>query len=333
MLDRAAGNDKRQPEQLKPVYCAKEVGHWQAVERWRTEVSKQKQALWAKRSLRQIQMRNNTLFALFFGVLIGICMTELYLTRSHIIIASSALEEILSVSSQTLNATDDDDVEVYNTPSDDTTHVDGDNAVLAQQNVQSVSSNHTCSNYSLPLTQSSPKECWPKLTILPSHATSGSKLFQDIWELFGSSMSQYYEPPRKVDKLFSFDGFDVYGNANEPLPYGETAVFKSHISQSTKPRKREEMKELLHTIKDLGVLRGIIRMARNPGDQLIRNAFRWGKGHKHCKGHKSKYKSEFDCFLQQSKQLCRQFARGKNVLVIAFEMQDKQWLSEMSFHY
>jgi hypothetical protein len=46
-----------------------------------------------------------------------------------------------------------------------------------------------------------------------------------------------------------------------------------------------QMNELLLKIKDLGVLQGIGCMAWNPGDQLIRNAFRFcsGRYRKYCK--------------------------------------------------
>jgi hypothetical protein len=115
--------------------------------------------------------------------------------------------------------------------------------VAKKHNIQTDDSNSNrsttfnCSNQStLPLTQQSPKECWPHLTILPSHATSGSKLFQDIWELFGTSMSQYNEPQHKIDLMYSFDTLlDIYGSVNETkvIPYhGQqpVVIFKSHIS-------------------------------------------------------------------------------------------------------
>lgn len=260
-------------------------------------------------------MKPNTLFALLSGMLLGICITEIYLTSSHIIIGSSPLEKALSISLQSSNATDDDDVQVYNVTTDDdnvqTASITKVESHVAQTHyLENLNSNHTCFNQSLPLTQQSPRECWPYLTILPSHATSGSKLFQDIWELFGTSMSQYNEPPRKIDKLFSFDNLDVYGSL-KTVPYGQPVVFKSHVSQSKKKPRRQEMKEMLHRIKKMGLLHGIIRMARNPGDQLIRNSFRWGSQDKYCKSHKSHYESEFDCFLQKSKRMCHKFSRTR----------------------
>lgn len=283
---------------------------------------------------------NNTLFALFFGVLLGICIAEIYLASSHvnIITASSpsTLEKVLMTSLQTSHSDDDDDVHA---PTDDANRNANVQTVAASTMANSAShhvniaqehhletdnsnsihrsTTFNCSNQStLPMTQQSPKECWPHLTILPSHATSGSKLFQDIWELFGTSMSQYNEPPHKIDLMYSFDNvLDIYGSVNETmLPYHEqqpVVIFKSHISQSKKLPRREEMKEMLHRIKEMGLLRGIIRMARNPGDQLIRNSFRWSKHHEYCKSHdkSSRYTSEFDCFLDRAKQICKKFSR------------------------
>jgi hypothetical protein len=236
----------------------------------------------------------DTLFALFMGILLGTGIVSIYLTNSQIIVANSPLENLMHAS--------------FSRPMNNQTNENHD--TISLYNPRDEDLIDKCSNLTLPLTTNSPKECWPRLIILPSHATSGSKLFQDIWDLFGTSMSQYYEPPRKIDKLFTFDALDIYGSLDAPIPFDQPIVFKSHITQSKKLPRRQEMNDLIQKAKDEGLLRGIIRMARNPGDQLIRNAFRWGKKYKYCKDNKEKYDSEFDCFVEQSKRLCRRFGMG-----------------------
>jgi hypothetical protein len=123
-------------------------------------------------------------------------------------------------------------------------------------------------------------------------------------------MSQYYEPPKKADKLFSLfnESLDLWGTLDtaSAIPFmRQPIIFKSHISQSKRTERKEEMRQLLKRAKSIGVLHGIIRMARNPGDQLIRNKFRWGKGHKYCTGPGSKFGHEFECFVEEAKRYCR----------------------------
>ena len=233
-------------------------------------------------------MKTNTLFVAFVVVLPSVCFLQIYLTNSQIISANEI---------------------IYPNGCKHCPVYKNNNAALNIR-VHHMGEFHNCSDLQLPITHQSPGECLPRLIILPSHATSGSKLFQNIWEIFGSSMSQYYEPPRKIHKMFTFGALDIYGTSNHSIGMQQPIIFKSHISQSRKPLRRQEMIELLHKAKDTGALRGIIRMARNPGDQLIRNAFRWGLSYKYCKGHRSHFKSDFDCFLKKSVKLCDRLVRG-----------------------
>ena len=55
------------------------------------------------------------------------------------------------------------------------------------------------------------------------------------------------------------------------------------------------------------VLKGIIRMARNPGDQLVRNKARWAKSAKFLKGKREK--KTFDQFLVESEKYCKDIAQ------------------------
>ena len=223
-------------------------------------------------------MKTNTLFAVFLLVLLGTCTVQIRMSNLHLNLRSSTTSLGIRMPSHYVNSFEN------------------------------------CSNLQLPLTEQSPMECWPRLIILPSHATSGSKLFQDIWTLFGASMSQYHEPEHNnTNRLYSLNSLNIYGEletASVMTYIQQPIIFKSHISQSKKIPRRQEMKELLHNATGLGRLQGIIRMARNPGDQLIRNTFRWGREYKYCKSNKKIFRSEFDCFFQKSKRFCARFTRG-----------------------
>lgn len=253
-----------------------------------TEVRCRSEGMDSKRPIFWVTMKTDKLFVVFLAVLLVTCILQIYMTSSYVSITAVPTEyqPLMKVTHHTVQ---------------NNFHLD-------------LSSN--CSNMTLPLTEHSPLECWPRLIILPSHATSGSKLFQDIWEPFGRSMSQYYESPHKVDKLFTLDSLSIYGslNASSILTYAQQPIiFKSHISQSKKSSRRQEMKTLLQYATDFGVLHGIIRMARNPGDQLLRNRFRWSKQHTYCKNNRDDHKSEFDCFLKMSKKLCPWFGFGEQI--------------------
>jgi hypothetical protein len=178
-----------------------------------------------------------------------------------------------------------------------------------------------CSNLPLPLTPNDPKECWPRLIILPSHATSGNELFQYLMDRVFSdldiSMSQYHEWPSRKDPMYSisnnphemwkaanatalnyiFSG--VWGtlNSTAAIPFMERPViFKSHTSQSDNATRRSEVaKPLMETVQR-GLLHGVIRMARNPGDQLLRNSFRWLS--KKC------YSDGDECFFKNAHICC-----------------------------
>ena len=168
-----------------------------------------------------------------------------------------------------------------------------------------------CANLSLPLQRSDPRDCWPRTIMLASHATSGNELFQDLLDSFiiGSdiSMSQYRELPKRKDALFDVfrtenghTDLRVWGtlNTSSAIPFmRRPVIFKSHMCQSSSTTQRNKESASLNSAKDDGTLTAIIRMARNPGDQILRNHFRW---HNHAC-----YNKGDECFHQQAKKYCR----------------------------
>lgn len=191
-----------------------------------------------------------------------------------------------------------------------------------------------CANLPLPLTPKDPLECWPRLVILPSHATSGNELFQYLMDRVFTdldiSMSQYHEWPSRKDPLFStsnnpldlwkavnatasnyiFSGVWGTRNTTAAIPFlGRPAIFKSHTSQSDNITRRAEVAMPLIETEQLGLLHGIIRMARNPGDQILRNAFRWLS--KKC------YSEGDECFFKNAHICCEDLGE---IEMVVFEI-------------
>lgn len=203
--------------------------------------------------------------------------------------------------------------------------------ISSYNNVMNTNLFRQCANLSLPLTPKDPIECWPRLIILPSHATSGNELFQYLMDRVFSqldvSMSQYHEYPSRKDPLFSisnnsldlwkaanatasnyiFSGVWGTRNTSAAIPFmGRPAIFKSHTSQSDNITRRDEVAEPLIETEQKGLLHGVIRMARNPGDQLLRNSFRWLS--KKC------YKDGDECFFTNAHICCEDL--GETVLLV-----------------
>lgn len=122
------------------------------------------------------------------------------------------------------------------------------------------------------------------------------------------------------------NNLQVFGRLDDPrpLPFLQSPVlFKSHISQSTSNERRLEMATLVQDALMNDKLHGVMIMARNPGDQLLRNNYRWkyansrtlvqGKngnnktlvkhGHIHFKRNDSPCTGE-ECFYENAKKLC-----------------------------
>ena len=176
-----------------------------------------------------------------------------------------------------------------------------------------------CASYSLPYDDAdTPKECWPRFIILASHATSGNSLFRSLTEnITGvhNGMCHYQEGTSTA--LFNIGNrsselsnsnlrgskaippLTIYGFLDQllPIPFMKSGaiIFKSHINQSSN-KQRDEDKLMLKEAIANDKLHGIMRMARNPGDQILRNQFRWSNARCYSKGD--------DCFYEQAKKLC-----------------------------
>lgn len=275
-------------------------------------------------------MKTNSSIALFLAVAIGSALVANMLT-AHIMISSYDPGNIRHISLQSpmlkmedlLNCDGLDPARpTINCPLGKDTPPEYHHAMISSySNVMHTKLFHRCANLPLPLSPNNTIRCWPRLIILPSHATSGNELFQYLMDrVFTNmdiSMSQYYEVPTRKDPLYSisnnpdelwnivnatasnymFSG--VWGtlNTTASIPFmGRPVIFKSHTSQSTNDTRRSEVARPLIDSEKKGLLHGVVRMARNPGDQILRNSFRWLS--KKC------YQNGDECFFKNAHIVC-----------------------------
>jgi len=164
---------------------------------------------------------------------------------------------------------------------------------------------HHCTGLSYPLDTSDPPECWPAPVILPSYPTGGNGLFRsmlsNLTDPLEMSMVMYNNSKQLPTGLFRLgpneDSMLIYGSLSQghALPlFRRVVVFKSHMGGSNPDNPKQAMNaQKLHRAWDHEKLNGILRLARNPGDHILRNHFRWSQ--RHC------YKQGYECFQRKAK--------------------------------
>lgn len=164
-----------------------------------------------------------------------------------------------------------------------------------------------CTGLAYPLDTRDPPECWPVPVILPSYPTSGNGLFRsmlsDLTAPLETSMVMYNSSIQLPTGLFRLgpdkDSTLVHGmlTAGDALPlFRRIVVFKSHMGGKASNPKQDLNAAKLHAARQHEKLHGILRLARNPGDQMLRNHFRWSS--RHC------YKQGLECFFERAPRLC-----------------------------
>lgn len=182
-----------------------------------------------------------------------------------------------------------------------------------------------CANLKIPLIyENSPKDCWPRPFILPSWPTSGNSLIRILLQVMTIpmeiAMHEYAEkgqllysnvvPP--VNGTINTPFLNIYGELDRPaaLPLMRRALlYKSHRGTNTNDETlRQNAANQLAQARRLDRLDGIIRLARNPGDHMLRNTFRWHD--------KSCYRKGDECFFQRGKVICDQMInQAKNYVM------------------
>mmetsp|Transcript_16647 Transcript_16647/g.40603 ORF Transcript_16647/g.40603 Transcript_16647/m.40603 type:complete len:411 (+) Transcript_16647:136-1368(+) len=164
-----------------------------------------------------------------------------------------------------------------------------------------------CTSLSYPLDTSDPPECWPVPVILPSYPTSGNGLFRsmlsDLTAPLETSMVMYNSSKQLPTGLFRLGPDEnstlVHGmlTAGDALPlFRRIVVFKSHMGGKESNPRMDLNAARLHVARQHEALHGILRLARNPGDQMLRNHFRWNS--RRC------YLQGLECFFKRAKRLC-----------------------------
>lgn len=167
-----------------------------------------------------------------------------------------------------------------------------------------------CSEYPLPFTTDKvPVECWPRIVLLPSYPTSGNELvhimFQRITGLatFNSFQLGQHAFDLSTDThdaiSIHYDHTNLCGGNNNSLvlPYaGQVALTKTHYRNQPKTVD-PNMFYMTHQQQsgDVGgSVAAVVRLARNPGDHLLRNFFRWSNRDCHDA-----------CFYKRATKTCR----------------------------
>jgi hypothetical protein len=172
-----------------------------------------------------------------------------------------------------------------------------------------------CISLSFPLDHGDAAECWPRPVILPSFPTSGNELFRRLLRNLTFPMEidmlmyNAKDNPTAFYKLSTGNNFlAIHGNLDRPvaLPLmNRVVVFKSHLGANTNEKQLQKVASLIHNAKSLNKLFGILRLARNPGDNILRNYFRFTQHQCYAKGDK--------CFFEHAKRICPHVLRDFRV--------------------
>jgi hypothetical protein len=169
-----------------------------------------------------------------------------------------------------------------------------------------------CANLTIPMDSASPKECWPRLIVLASWPTSGNVLMRTLLQVMtspmeiamGGSQRLFFKDAVPPSEQNGFTSLDIYGSfkPHAALPLMKRAlIFKSHKGTKVDEPARQHGVNQMQEARKMDRLDGIIRLARNPGDHILRNKFRWFDPR--C------YKMGDDCFFQKAHLVCKDVIR------------------------
>ncbi|KAL3928473.1 MAG: hypothetical protein SGBAC_012637 [Bacillariaceae sp.] len=115
------------------------------------------------------------------------------------------------------------------------------------------------------------------------------------------AMHEYEEKDRLLYdiQMKGNHSLQLFGNIQRPvaLPLlGRAVIFKSHSGSEADTFTRNEKADQIRQAIRIGRLHGSIRLARNPGDHILRNRFRWGNPICYQRGD--------SCFFEQAGSFC-----------------------------
>lgn len=153
-----------------------------------------------------------------------------------------------------------------------------------------------CWDLTLPLKPKDPIKCWPCIIIIASHPINGSGLSRDLLSSATGGLNyrvMQYNQPRTTSFYKVNDKLMIYGQSKRKAPSrriieaplamaGKPLFLKSHKLLS-KPENTEKSNVFFRGTnqqvmkQEGGHVNAVVRLARNPGDQIFRNLFRWRK--------------------------------------------------------
>ena len=143
-------------------------------------------------------------------------------------------------------------------------------------------------------------ECWPRIAFLVSYPTSGNGLTRDLFTAVTGLLTGVMEEHPKKPILYDFgttkDTIRIPGqyedklcssksqSQSEPKPKpkldipieGRVSLTKTHFPSFPFQRKPHSVSQF-ESRNSLAFLTHVVRLARNPGDHMIRNHLRWGR--------------------------------------------------------
>ena len=157
-----------------------------------------------------------------------------------------------------------------------------------------------CLSTTLPMNSTDPVECWPKMVILATYPTSGTTFTSEIvqkvlkvqaYDMYNEGLHKRafdvaFKNVRKVSSRCS----KALNHTITPMPLmGKLAIYKTHGPKAW----RRFHKHTNDFSKGGAFTSAVIRLARNPGDNMMRNLFRWD--HQKCRD---------ECFMKRAKGVC-----------------------------
>eukprot|EP00594_Rhizosolenia_setigera_P003278 CAMPEP_0178939974 /NCGR_PEP_ID=MMETSP0789-20121207/527_1 /TAXON_ID=3005 /ORGANISM="Rhizosolenia setigera, Strain CCMP 1694" /LENGTH=282 /DNA_ID=CAMNT_0020618913 /DNA_START=241 /DNA_END=1085 /DNA_ORIENTATION=- len=164
-----------------------------------------------------------------------------------------------------------------------------------------------------------PKHCLPKVVMLPSYPTSGNEIAKQLFALH-TGLSYGAVIPKEGNLIYDWGGrnkfFTPFKNvclANLKIPTrNEAALMKTHGDAT-------QFASLAH-IQNNTAPSYIIRLVRNPGDNLIRNLVRWSTENR------DNNKLSKEQFMKKAKRTCNGILSTKHGTGLKWTQFHNSWM-------
>lgn len=194
-------------------------------------------------------------------------------------------------------------------------------------------------------TLNAPDECWPRLAIITSYPTGGSFMARMLFSISTGLATGQVGKTGFRETVYDWGNsntFTLHGQcfceSNLQLPYaGRVALLKTHqgprmhniFIEDVKNSTSSDSTELVNE-HDYQLPSHVVRLVRNPGDHLIRQASRWVNDEKN--------NNDFKDFTKRAKSQCQKLVNGEKKLD-GFLIFHREWekvsrhISSKLLHY